>query len=172
MKQRPPKAVFRYIEAQLYEYPEMRASIARRIEKLQAKRDEILYGAGSGHLDLGLRVQSNAISNPTESKGTRLAQVSDPWIRRTSETLAVMERILGELDAAGQTLVRLYYWERRLTAYGVARELHISVPSFYRYRRYVVWTIARGLGFVPDEKSYPTTQVDNFESTVHDKVEL
>ena len=133
------------MEAQIYEYPEV-------VEAIASRRDDIIdAGIQSEIALLGARIQANRRSDPTQSKGMRLAD--DPYLRRVSENMKAVESVLARLTPEGRNLVRLYYWERNLTAYGVAKELHMSVPSFYRYRRYIVWAVAHELGMVPQERN-------------------
>ncbi len=136
-QRRIKRATYRYIEAELYDYP----NTVREIEQL---RQEIIESTST---DAGQpRVQSNRLSDPTAYKATRLA--TDRRLRHLEEVRDAIERVYQGLDQERKRLVELKYWQNRLTHRGIAEELHIGERTFYRWKDEIIKAIALELGLM------------------------
>lgn len=131
------RATYRYIEAEIYDYPST-------VEEITRLRQEIIEGGSPD--DTQTRVQSNRISDPTADRATRL--VMDKRLRRLEEVRNAIDRVYQNLDPDRKRLVEMKYWEKRLTHTGIAGELHIDRATFYRWKNGIVRAIALELGLV------------------------
>lgn len=131
------RAVFRYVEAELYDYPFTVKEIAR------LRADIALEGQGLEAALLQEHVTGGRQPDPTREKAIRL--LTNRRLRRMEETVAAIQRVYDRLPPEKQRLVDLKYWQR----YGnlaVATRLHISRATFYRWRAEVVTAVAVELG--------------------------
>ena len=131
------RATYRYIEAEIYDYPSTVGEITRL-------RQEIIEGGSPD--DTQTRVQSNRISDPTADRATRL--VMDKRLRRLEEVRNAIDRVYQNLDPDRKRLVEMKYWEKRLTHTGIAEDLHIGERTFYRWKDDVVKAVALELGLL------------------------
>lgn len=132
------KAIFRYIEAELYDYHQTK----RLLEEL--KLDIIEEGPQPDLLVLSM--DKMRISNPTLTKTTRL--LTNKRITKMSETVTAIRKVYSRLPGEKQRLVELKYWDGKYSNQGVAEEANISIATFYRWRREVVVGVAIELGLV------------------------
>lgn len=126
---------FRYVEAMLYEYPDM-------INEIERIREEILCPGGSEDM---VRVQSSGKSDPTASRATALT--AHDRLRHLQNTVEAIERALRKLDPEKKKLVELKYWQR-LPNRQVATKLHVSEMSFYRWRDQIIAVVACNMGIL------------------------
>lgn len=126
---------FRYVEAMLYEYPDM-------INEIERIREEILCPGGSEDTT---RVQSSGKSDPTASRATALT--AHDRLRHLQNTVDAIDRALRRLSLEKKTLVELKYWQR-LPNREVADKLHVSEMSFYRWRDQIITAIACNMGIL------------------------
>ena len=131
------RATYRYIEAEIYDYPSTVGEITRL-------RQEIIEGGSPD--DTQTRVQSNRISDPTADRATRL--VMDKRLRRLEEVRNAIDRVYQNLDPDRKRLVEMKYWEKRLTHTGIAEDLHIGERTFYRWKDEIITAIAEELGLL------------------------
>jgi RinA family phage transcriptional activator len=131
------RATYRYIEAEIYDYPST-------VEEITRLRQEIIEGGSPD--DTQTRVQSNRLSDPTADRATRL--VMDKRLRRLEEVRNAIDRVYQNLDPDRKRLVEMKYWEKRLTHTGIAEDLHISERTFYRWKDDVVKAVALELGLL------------------------
>lgn len=131
------RATYRYIEAEIYDYPST-------VEEITRLRQEIIEGGSPD--DTQTRVQSNRISDPTADRATRL--VMDKRLRRLEEVRNAIDRVYQNLDRDRKRLVEMKYWEKRLTHTGIAEDLHIGERTFYRWKDDVVKAVALELGLL------------------------
>jgi RinA family phage transcriptional activator len=94
------KSVFRYIEAEIYDYHET----GREIQQL---REEILQG---GQQEQQIRIQSSRLSDPTGRKATRL--LTDRRLKRLQEVSSAIQRVIDNLPPEKRRLIEIKYWER------------------------------------------------------------
>lgn len=128
------KSVFRYIEAELYDYP-------ATLKEIGQLREEIIE---SGAKEEGVRVQVSSISDPTATRATML--LTNRRLKRLVEVREAIEAVIYHLEPHHRRLVELKYWDRMLTNTGIAQQLNISEMTFYRWRRDIVIAIGQQLG--------------------------
>ncbi|NPV72130.1 MAG: transcriptional regulator [Firmicutes bacterium] len=131
------RAVFRYVEAELYDYPWTKQEIAR------LRVDIALEGSGVEAALLAQHVSGGQQADPTLAKTIRL--LTNRRLKRMEETVAAIERVYDRLPPEKQRLVDLKYWQR-YSNLAVATRLHISRATFYRWRAEVVTAVAVELG--------------------------
>jgi len=129
------KSIFKYIEAEIYDYSET-------IKEIKQLREEILEGDQQEEL---IRVQSSRQSDPTATRATRL--LMDKRLKRLEEVSHAIKRVYDALPQEKRRLIEMKYWEKRFTTTGIAEALHISEMTFYRWRRQIVLVIGKELGF-------------------------
>jgi len=127
-------AVFKYIEAELYDYPQTKQAIEELKEDIIEEAPVLDDVGGNTH----------RVSNPTLSKTMRL--VTNRRLARMEQTVAAIDRVLNSLDPDRRRLVELKYFEKRLANAGVAMELNISDATFYRWRNEIILLVAVELG--------------------------
>jgi RinA family phage transcriptional activator len=132
------RATFRYVEAELYDYPYTRQNID------SLREDIIDAGVRLEAATLQARVQSNRVYDPTESKGVRL--VTNKRLTRMQETVEAIDRVWARLDEDKRRLVELKYWDGRYTDKGIAEQLHASMRTYYRWRQGIVYAVAVEMG--------------------------
>lgn len=133
------REVFRYVEAELFDYPWTLKEIAR------LRADIALEGVALEEALLGARVSGGRLPDPTREKAIRL--ITNRRLKRMEETVEAIERVLSRLPAEMRELVRLRYWER-WGRVRVCEELHISERTYYRWRAAVVRAVAVEMGLV------------------------
>lgn len=130
------RAVELYLEDELENYHE-------NLKKLKLLHEEE-YDSSPSPSD-GMP-HGTTISNPTESKAIRLM---------TSRTILCIERrlravevvLLRYADNESMTkLIRLRYFKRTHTPFGIMGELHIGQKTYYRWRRELLEDLAAELG--------------------------
>ncbi|MCK9268491.1 MAG: hypothetical protein M0P14_07260 [Alkaliphilus sp.] len=134
------KAIFRYVETELFDYPYTK-------EDIESLRDNIIEAVPIFDSANGMSRKPNyKISDSTYSKGTQL--LTNRRLRRMEETVTAIDKVLAKLPKEKMELVRLKYWECRLSNHGVAEALHVSDATYYRWRNEVVTAVAIELGLV------------------------
>jgi len=131
-------AVFRYVEAELYDYPFTK----RDLESLRL--DIIEEGPDPGMVRAASR--TTEVSDPTLSKATKL--LTNRRLARMEDTVRAIERVLDRLPAEKYRLVELKYFQGRLSNLGVADALKVSLRTFYRWREEIVMAVAVEMGLV------------------------
>lgn len=113
------------------------------LRDLEALREDILEGS-PGPPD-GMP-RGNTTSNPTADKAMRLvtSRVLLCVERRTAAITKVLQR--NQNDPLMMELIRLSFFHRTHTPYGICKELHISRRNYYRRRREFLDQIAEELG--------------------------
>lgn len=135
-KEKLKLALFRYIEAELRDYPENR-------QRLKDMRSDMILKSPAP--DEGSQISSrNSVSKPTES--TALQLITNKRLAALARTVTAIEKTVDMLDGDRRRLVELRYFEKYLTPAGVAKELHISERTFYNWRDEVIKLIAVELG--------------------------
>lgn len=128
------KSVFRYIEAELYDYHET-------IKEIALLKEEILEGNSHAEASGGKGTRK---SDPTANKVTRL--LMHRRLKRLEEVTTAIGRVYDYLPREKQKLIELKYWDKRYSNAGVAHELHVGEMTFYRWRRQIIEAIAQELG--------------------------
>lgn len=132
------RANFRLIESELYSFHDT----LRELENL--KKDIILATPVKES-----EIRSTDTSNETQARALNL--VSSPEILELSRRVNAIQFAIDILQQAPEPrkydLLRLKYFERRLTDSGIMRELSIEQATFYRWRREIIQLIASKLGW-------------------------
>ena len=116
------KQIIRQIEMQLYSYPQ-------NIKTINEQRDDIING--SHYPDVS--VSGGLMSDTTQSKGMRLAQLKTGWTELIEDA---MRRMPGEY----LTLIKGIYFQHKQVS-RVADELHISQSLAYAWKDNLIFFI-------------------------------
>lgn len=134
------RAIFRYVEAELYDYPYTK-------EEIESLRDNIIEAVPVlDNIEGASRKPTYKLSDPTFTKAGRL--LTNRRLRRMEETVNAIERVLARLPKEKMELVKLKYWDCRLSNRGVAEALHVSDATYYRWRNEIVTAVAIEMGLV------------------------
>ncbi len=126
------RAVFRYIESELYGYDDT-------LRDLRELREEIIHGAPPKSPTRG-----TGASDSTGRKAIRLA--SSKVLARMERTVRAIDRVLQRLPETHLELYELKYrqgkpWQQ------VCQELSIARTTYFRIRQEIVMATAMELGF-------------------------
>lgn len=127
-----PRAVFRYIEHELYNYD-------NTLNEIQRIRDEIIDA-------LPVREtipDAGYISDPTAKKATKL--VTNTALVRMTRTVAAIDKALSRLPESHRALFYMKY-RQDLPWQQVCVEMSVSERSYFRMRRELVEMVALELG--------------------------
>lgn len=125
------KAVFRYIENELFDYDATKRAIDELSLDIIAERPR------------GPRSRS-ATSDPTAAKGIRLA--SNATLLRMHRTIAAVDTALARLSDDHRRLYDLRY-RKRLSWQRVCDEMSLSRTAYFDLRRSIVRLVAVHMGF-------------------------
>lgn len=136
-KEKLKTAVFKYIESEIYDYPETLRNIKERYE-------HIMYASPS-HDDAGV-VKGGGVGRPTERIATELM---------SSTSLARLERVATAIGSAYDQMpddykkvIKLKYWDsRNLTMEAIASECFMHRNTASKYRKEFVYLVASKLGY-------------------------
>ena len=129
------RAVFRYIEAELYDYPLLKREIcALREDIIDSEDRPSVYG----------KRPDNRPGDPTGHKGLRL--LTNRRLKRMEETVRAISSVVDRLPPEKKRLIELKYWDGRYTDTGVIGQLHISRRTYFYWRRQIVEAIAVEMG--------------------------
>lgn len=127
-----PRAVFRYVEHELYNYD-------YHLEKIEQIRENIIEAS-----PLRETVPNTGyISDPTGRKGTEL--VTNTALMRMTDTVKRIDRALQRLNDDHRTIFELKY-RQGLKWQQVCEEMPVSERTYFRLRRELVYMVAVELG--------------------------
>lgn len=126
------RAVFRYIEHELYNYDETK----REIEEL---REDIIEKAPLKEVVPG----TGFISDPTARKAIKL--VTSTAIARMERTVRAIDRALARLSDEHRQLFDLKY-RQCLSWQKICDEMPVSERTYFRLRRELVYMVAVEMG--------------------------
>lgn len=127
-------AVFRYVEAELYDYHETKKALEElRADIIEAAPPEKIGGNGSDYH-----------GDPTAVRAGKL--LTNRRIRKMEETTGAIDRVLNRLPPEKRALVKVKYWDGRYSNLGVADQIHISRATFFRWRDEIVFAVAVEMG--------------------------
>jgi RinA family phage transcriptional activator len=129
------KAVFRFVEHELYNYDLTKG-------ELEELREDIISGTPARD-DLMTTVQTGRISNPTAARGEKL--VTSKVLTRMARTVTAIERALEKMDEQHQILFELKY-RQGLHYMRVCDTIPTSVSSYFRMREKLVYAVALEMG--------------------------
>ncbi|GAK08989.1 DUF722 domain-containing protein [Geomicrobium sp. JCM 19038] len=132
-------ATFKYIESELYAYPDYQ----REINKI---RDEIINGQEEQDENIGAGKNSyRKPGRPTERTVTRLDD--NKRMNHLKEMVHVVEQVYDRLDDTQKKMIQLRYWSKRGANWEyIAEECFISRRTAFNYRKEIVGAIASKLG--------------------------
>lgn len=136
------KSIFRYVEAELYDYPYTLRQVAELRDELEGDVPV------AGHNPLGVRVNPGHHSDPTRRRAEEL--VTNRRLQRMVETVNAIEKVIERLPEDKQRLFELKWLERKgpLSPEGIASLLHVSRQTYYNWREEIVAAVAVELGLV------------------------
>lgn len=114
------------------------------MKELEELRDDI---AGESPLPPDGLPRGTETSDPTWNKTMKL--ITCKRLNQMHRTVYAIGRVVWALPPDKQRLVQLTYWTKpqRLTAYGIAMELHCGRKTYYRWRDEICEAIAIELGY-------------------------
>ena len=133
---RPGRAVFNYIEHELYCYQATR-------QELEVLREEIIAGATPREV----AVAGGWHPDPTGRKAVRL--LTNAALARMTRVVRAVDRALARLDESHRRLFVLRYQQCRSWP-NVCQEMALSERSYFRLRRELVLAVAYELGLVTE----------------------
>ena len=116
------KQIIRQIEMQLYSYPQ-------NIKEVNEQRDDIMNG--SHYPDVS--VSGGEMSNTTQSKGMRLAQLETGWTELIADALT-------KIPIEQNLIIKHRYFEHYPPEI-VADKLHISRSLYYAWRDNIIYDL-------------------------------
>lgn len=130
-----PRAVFRYIEHELYNYDLTK-------KELEEIRQEIISLSSSpGFVTVG----GTGISDDTGRKAVRL--ITNAAIARMARTLAAIDRALMRLADHHRQLFDLKY-QKGLPWQEICMRMHIERSTYFKYREELVHMVALEMGLL------------------------
>lgn len=127
------KSNIRLIEAELYTYNETK-------NELKLLEDDIIDSSPF----IETAVQSDLLDS-TASKVIKLS--SSKELLEIRRRINAIEKALSILSEEKMKLVRLKYFERKLTDIGIINELHIGSKTYYRWKKEIIELIGSYLGW-------------------------
>lgn len=129
-----PRAVYKYVEHLLFQYPEAKKELNRLREEIlfSRKRDDENIGGGRSNL-------------PGDPVGRAVVELyNHRKVREIEENVNLVEEIVNQLPEEKRKMVTLYYWSRprRFTWSGIAMEIGREESTLRRWRREIVSMIA------------------------------
>ncbi len=83
---------------------------------------------------------------PTEEIAVKIA--ADRYILQLELTVAAIDSVVNTLSDLDKELLRLKYWDGKLTPEGIALKLHMDKVTMYRHLNVILTEIGRRLGYV------------------------
>lgn len=135
-------AMFKHVEAELYQYPHTVKEInKRRMDLMYPYIEEVDENQGGGVNSV------RSVSRPTERIVTRLT--ADRMLRNLEEMVEAIEFVYNGLEDSQKDFVRLKYWSgrERMTTVKIANTINISERTAHKYRRKIIQAIADQIGW-------------------------
>lgn len=130
------RANFRLIEQELYHYLE-------RKEMLEEMRLDIIESGGQPEIPVYCGPGDQTARKAIKLRTSVAIYETERRLKAIEETLKITERT----EPYKYKLVRLKYFEQKLTNQGIMESLNISATTFYRWRQEFVQAIAERLGW-------------------------
>lgn len=138
MRIRVPRAVWLYIEHELYDYDAKKQAIKEMEEDIIFSVPEKGTTPGRGYM-----------SDPTARKAHSL--MTSTAIRHMVRVIQAIDRALARLKDEHRKVFELKY-RRGLPWQQVCQEMHIDRATFFRYRRQLITMVALEMGMVKEVK--------------------
>jgi len=133
---RMSREMFCYIEA------ELRGFKATLKEVEQLRRD--IINDAPVFDDSGIR--GTGLSNPTAAKATRL--MTDRRLKRLESLVEAIQGVYNSCSQDKQRLIKLKYWDKKLTDEGITNDLCIEARTLRRWKKAIITAIAIELGYI------------------------
>ena len=117
------KQIIRQIESELYAYPQ-------NIKTINEQRDDIMHG--SHYPDVS--VSGGLMSDTTQSKGMRLAQLETGWTELITDALT-------RIPSAYVQLIKVHYFEHHRNE-ASADMLHVGMSLYYAWKENAILCLA------------------------------
>lgn len=133
-------------------YPDIRGFVERQIKYYHENKRQLdtlqmdLFPSmisQYGHKGGG---SPNTEKRPVEETAIKIA--SDLYIFQLGVAVNAVTDVYEKLSDMDKELIRLKYWDRRLTADGIAMRLGISRPSVYVRLNKIITEIAKRMGYI------------------------
>jgi RinA family phage transcriptional activator len=132
------KANIKLIEAELRNYKET-------LKDIENMREEIIEGSTYQEVS----VQTGTTGNSTYNKASRL--LSSRGLIEAEKRVEAIEYTIGVLKSCPEPkklqLLKLKYFAREFTDYGIQIHLNIEKTTFYRWRKEILSIVADRLGW-------------------------
>jgi RinA family phage transcriptional activator len=129
-----PKAVFRYVEHELYNYD-------HNLELIKQFQDDVIYAQPTKEVVPNV----GYISDPTSKKAIKL--VSSDFLLKMLDRINRINRALQRLGDDHRTIFELKY-RQGLKWQQVCEEMPVAERTYFRLRRELVYMVAVELGLV------------------------
>lgn len=130
------KETFKYIEAELRGFHET-------IIELQRLKNDIITETSIPDTNGG---KGYGINDKTYQKTERL--LMNKRLKRLENLISAVDKVYRNCDNEKQKMIRMKYWQNKLTDRGIMDALSIEKATFYRWRRGVIYEIAMELGYL------------------------
>lgn len=137
--EKPKKAIFQHIEAEVSGYFNTK-------KEIQRLREEIMFSFGHNE-NVGTGKNSHRTpGKPTERIATRL--IINKRLRNLESIVESIDGAFGQVSEDHQKVVRMRYWSgKRLTWEGVGQACHMHRNTAQKYRDEFVSLVAEKLGW-------------------------
>jgi RinA family phage transcriptional activator len=125
----------KHIESELYAYHDTKQAI-------KDLRADIIEGSPVSD---GTGIRGSEPGNTTLHKAARL--YDDKLLRQLCRTVEAIDKTVARLPEAKRELVRLKYWDRNLTSYGIASKLGVDERTVWRWTNDINNAVAIELGW-------------------------
>lgn len=132
-----PRAVFRYVEYELYGYEQTKKEIQELREDMLEDRPALIEVASIS--------KSGQISDPTAQKVTRL--LTSRVLKKMADNICAIDRALSRLNDEHRQLFVLKYLQA-LPWQKVRSDIPISDRTYFRLRRELVSMVAVEMGLI------------------------
>jgi len=133
-----PNARFRYIESELYQFDQTK----KRLKELKA--EIACENLTQSYNNSGV-MSGNSVSSKTEAAGIKL--LSSAALCRMARNINAISRALQFLNEDQLDLFHLKY-KKQMPWQQILKELGIAQATYYRWRKKIVYLVARELGML------------------------
>lgn len=125
----------KHIESELYAYHDTKKAI-------NDLRADIIEGSPAQD---ATGIRGSTPGNPTGNKAARL--YDDKLLRQLCRTVEAIDKTLARLPDPKRELVRLKYWDRNLTSFGIASRLGVDERTVRRWLGEVTEAVGLEVGW-------------------------
>ncbi len=149
---RIPSHVFRFVERELYDYPINKDLVLDYLRRRNEELTKMRQAPESVTIDgvyqiAGTSTAPGLASDPVSNKVIRLIAM-EQRAERALFYVQGIDSVLSTLNDVDKRLIKLKYFECKLTNSGIAEELNISERELYRVRNAIIRKFAIRFGMV------------------------